>query len=338
MVQHIVVQAILCQWVVAVIRLVGYPVVRQLFVAKHQHAQVAVFVIFDDRKRGKGLAQTNAVCQNAAIELLQLADDGKGGILLEGVQLVPDDAFLKAVGVAGQVILADVLQKVPENIVQRKKIEKLRAVFLIGGGDAFQHGVGDILQALLVVPDRVEQLQILCALGRINTVDHGKQVAAALAAQVGACKTIDWSICHRRGAVDGHKIGDSLGGLVGFEADLAANPVGAFAGDGFLAEIIAQSYLKFAAVQGFFAVAAGNIEPPPRLGGLFLQKSRGGEQKAQLLDVFQLGFQLLIRIHRKARCRNGNAAVALHRHAQIIHQFFAQVVDEFHGTPRWKVL
>ena len=88
-------QAILCQWVVAVIRLVGYPVVRQLFVAKHQHAQVAVFVIFDDRQRGKGLAQTNAVCQNAAIELLQLADDGKGGILLEGVQLVPDDAFLK---------------------------------------------------------------------------------------------------------------------------------------------------------------------------------------------------------------------------------------------------
>ena len=225
-------------------------------------------------------------------------------------------------------------EKIPENIVQRKKVEKLRAVFLIGGGDAFQHGVGDILQALLVVPDRVEQLQILRALGRINAVDHGKQAAAALTAQVGAGKAVDRSIRHRFGAVDGHKIGDALGGFVGFEADLAADPVGTFAGDGFLAEIIAQPYLKFAAVQGFFAVAAGNVELPPCLGGLFLQKSRGGKQKAQLVDVFQLGFQLLIRINRKARCRNGNAAVALHRHAQIIHQFFAQVVDEFHGTPR----
>ena len=46
-----------------------------------------------------------------------------------------------------------------------------------------------------------------------------------------------------------------------------------------------------------------------------------------------------IRIDRKAGRGNGNAAVVLHRHAQIIHQFVAQVVNEFHrGTPPAKVL
>ena len=313
-----------------VLGFVSHPVIAQLFGAEDKNAQIAVLVVFDDGQRRERFAQTDAVRQNAAVELFQFADDGKNSVFLKGVQLVPDDALLEAVCFIGKVVLADVFEKVTKNIVQREKVEELRTVFLVGGSDVFQHRVGDILQSLFVVPNRVEQFQIAFAFRGVHTVDHGEQIAAALTAQVRAGKAVDRGIGHRGAAVDRHKVGDSVCRLVGFEADLAANPVGALAGDGFLGEIVAQTYLKFAAVQSLFTVAAGNVELPPRLGRLILQKSRGSEKKAQFVDVFQLGFQLLIRVDGKTGRRNGNTAVALHRHAQVVHQFVAQVVDEFH--------
>lgn len=70
-----------------------------------------------------------------AVILLQLADDGQHGILLKGVEFIPNQAALKSGCFVGQNVLADILEKIMEDVVESKEVEKLWAVFLAGSGD-----------------------------------------------------------------------------------------------------------------------------------------------------------------------------------------------------------
>ena len=56
--EHIVTQSVLLQRIVLVVAFIGLPVVVQFLGAEHQHALVAILVIFDDAQRRKGLTQT----------------------------------------------------------------------------------------------------------------------------------------------------------------------------------------------------------------------------------------------------------------------------------------
>ena len=86
MIEHIVSQAILGNWVVDIIPFVGVPVLGQFLWAQDQDGFVAVFVVFDNRQGGEGLAQADAVRQNTAVVFFQFIDDGKDGILLEIIE------------------------------------------------------------------------------------------------------------------------------------------------------------------------------------------------------------------------------------------------------------
>jgi hypothetical protein len=115
--QHIIIQPVGGNWIVDIVVLIGVPVLRQLFGAEDKYGFIPVFVIFDNGKSGKGLAQANAVSQDAAVILLQLIDDGENGIPLEIIQHTPDFALLEPGRLIGQDILGNVVQELAENMV-----------------------------------------------------------------------------------------------------------------------------------------------------------------------------------------------------------------------------
>ena len=95
MVQNVIAKPIFCEWVINQISTVGHPVLRQLFRTKYENIFVAAFVILDDGKCRKSFTETNTVCKNAAVVLLQFIDNCKNSIFLEVEQLIPDYAVLK---------------------------------------------------------------------------------------------------------------------------------------------------------------------------------------------------------------------------------------------------
>ena len=157
MVQNVIAQPIRRNGVVDVVRFVGRPVVRKLLGTEHQHAQIAVFVIFDNSQRSKCLAETNAVRQNAAVILFQLTDNRKNGILLECIKLVPDLALAKTVGIVRQIVGRYIGQEITKNVVEREEIQKLRAVFPICSSDTFEYLLRHIFHFSAVCPELVKE-------------------------------------------------------------------------------------------------------------------------------------------------------------------------------------
>ena len=87
--------------IIHVVSFIRVPVGGQLLGAQYQHRLVAALVVFDDGQRCEGLAQTDAVGEDAAVELLQLVDDRQHSVPLEVVQPVPNLALLEAGGLIG---------------------------------------------------------------------------------------------------------------------------------------------------------------------------------------------------------------------------------------------
>ena len=180
--------------------------------------------------------------------MFQLADNGDYSVFLEGVQFVPDLAFLEAVGLAGQIVLIDLLQKAAKNVVKCIKVEEFGAILLVGGGDALQDFVCDVFQVALVVPQLVEQFQVSFTFWRIHAVDHAEHTAATVTAQVLAGKTIHWCIRYRRIGIYSQKACHSLHGLIGLEAGFFPDPMRTFLRDCALAEFAAELNLELTAM------------------------------------------------------------------------------------------
>ena len=87
--QYVVAQTVACNRVVLIVGTKRLPVVVQLFRAKHKHALIAVLVILNNSKGCERLTKTYTVGKDATVVLLQFVDDGKGGIFLEVIELVP---------------------------------------------------------------------------------------------------------------------------------------------------------------------------------------------------------------------------------------------------------
>ena len=152
MVEDVVSQPIRCNGIVDIVTLVCVPVFRELFGAEDKHGFVAVLIVLDHRKRSKRLAETNAVCQNAAIEFFEFADDGKNRVTLEVIKHSPDFAFLKARCFVRQLVLRNVIKELFENVIECNKIDILRRILTIRRRDIFDHNIRDLLQLFLVVP------------------------------------------------------------------------------------------------------------------------------------------------------------------------------------------
>ena len=123
MIENIVSQPIRCNGIVDIVALICVPVFRELFRTENKHRFVAVLVILDD---GKRLAETNAVCQNAAVEFFEFADNGKNRVTLEVIKHSPDFAFLKARCFVRQLVLRNVIKELFEDVIECNKIDILR--------------------------------------------------------------------------------------------------------------------------------------------------------------------------------------------------------------------
>lgn len=125
---------------------------------------------------------------------------------------------------------------------------------------------------------------------------------------------------------------------IGPKAGLASHPLGAFSGNRPLRELILELYLKFRPVKAPLAVRFRNMELAPLLlsaiGHLVGHKSRSGEDEVEGFDLFELLFERLEGVNRKARRRDSQLRTRRHRSFQIIPKQSIDVVDEFHGGSR----
>lgn len=92
---------------------------------------------------------------------------------------------------------------------------------------------------------------------------------------------------------------------------------------------------KLAAVEAALPVELGNVEFlslfASLVGDLVGNKGGRGEAEVQLVDLLQLGFQRLERVHRKARGRDLQARAWPEGLFEIVAKQPANVVDQFHG-------
>ena len=115
-VENVIAKTVARQDVRRVVAFPGRPVVVQLLRAQHEHALVAAFVVFDNRKRSKGFTQTHAVGKNTPVVLLELLNEGKRRVLLEVVELLPDETLAKARTLVGKNVFGEIFQKAAKDV------------------------------------------------------------------------------------------------------------------------------------------------------------------------------------------------------------------------------
>ena len=89
-IENVVAEAVAREDVPAVVGPIEGPVVSQPLRAEHEHPVVAKLVILDDRERLEGLAEPDAVGDDAAAEPLDLVDGADDPVALELEQSLPD--------------------------------------------------------------------------------------------------------------------------------------------------------------------------------------------------------------------------------------------------------
>ena len=76
MIKHIVPKPVGGNGVIDIVILIGIPVVRQFLGAKHKNGLVAVFVVFNNGKGGKGFTKTDVIRKNTAVVFFKFVYDG----------------------------------------------------------------------------------------------------------------------------------------------------------------------------------------------------------------------------------------------------------------------
>ena len=242
---------------------VGQPVLGEFLRAEDEDGFVPQLVVFDDREGGEGFSEADAVGEDAAVVGFELVDDADRGVALEIEELLPDDGFLVAGAVVRHQVLGDFLEELREDVVEHHEVEALGRILRINGGDVVADLGGDVLELFPVVPDLVEEPQVAIGhRGAGELVDDVREGAALLVAEVDGSEALEREVNGglRGGGLDaGHLLHQGFGG-VRAEAGLAADPVGAFAGDGALGELVAELDLEFGAVEAALAFELGDEE------------------------------------------------------------------------------
>ena len=158
--QHIIAQTVFFKRIVLIVALICIPVLIEFFRAEHQYALIAVLVILDDRNCRKGLTQTDRVSQDTTIIGLQLVDDGQSRILLEVIELIPYLRTFETRSLIGQHILADILQELIEDIIERDEIDEVWRVLTINIFDVLYDSIRHVGQLFPIHPQVIEILQV----------------------------------------------------------------------------------------------------------------------------------------------------------------------------------
>ena len=250
--KHVVVEPVRREDVRRQIGVVVRPVLGELLRGEHQDRLVAQFVILDDRERGEGLSEANAVREDAAVVGLEFVDDAGGCVLLEVVEAVPDSCVLVSRAVVRENVLADVVQEVVKNVVENEEIDAFRGVLGIHGRDVIVDEVGDLSNLCLIGPDLVEEGYETCGGGCHQLVNHVGDGVAGFVPEVSRRKALDGHVgspvVHRRELLHGPAR------AVGPELDLVADPLSALACNGALGQFVTQPDLEVGAVEAGFSL------------------------------------------------------------------------------------
>ena len=146
--KHVIAKTVFFQRIVLIVALIRIPVIIQLLRAEHQHRLVPVLVVFNDGQSCECLTKTYAISENTSVVCFQFVNDGKGSIFLEVIELVPDLRRLKACGLIWKHIFTYVIQKLPEDIVERDKIDEVRRILTIHVLNIFYDGLCHICKIL----------------------------------------------------------------------------------------------------------------------------------------------------------------------------------------------
>ena len=250
-IENVITQPVRRNGIVDIVAFVCIPVLRQLFRAENKNGFVAVLIILNDRERSKSFAKTDAISKNTAVEFLKLTDDGENSVTLEVVKHPPDFAFLKARCFIGQLVLRNIIKELFEDVIERDKIDILRCVLTIRGGDILNHNIRDFLQLFLVIPELFKKSQkVVGVLKALSLLHWIIGVVAALTAKIDSGESIDR---HIGAFIDRHEAHHLLLCDVRFENRLTSDPVRTLLGDRFLGQLIAEFYFKLSAIQTAFS-------------------------------------------------------------------------------------
>ena len=241
--KHVVVEAVGGEDVGREVGVVVRPVLGELLRAQHQYRLVAQLVVLDNCERSERLSQTNGVGEDAAVVGFQLVDDARRCVALEVVQALPDLRLRVACAVVRQDVLVDVVEELCEQVVEDQEIDACRGVLGVHAGDVVVDGLRDVADLLGVVPDLVEQMQVL--LGHrsfVESVHEAGDGVASLVAEIGGGESLELSVGGP--VVDHRELLHRIARGVRAEDDLPADPVRALPGDRALGELVAQPDLE----------------------------------------------------------------------------------------------
>jgi len=126
MAEHVEAEAVFGEDVRDEVAFVGQPVICELLRAEDEDGRISQLLVFDQGQRGERLPETHGLGEDAAVVSLQLIDDAGGSVPLEIEELFPHEAVLVAGEVFRENVLADVLQKLAEDIVEHQEVDALR--------------------------------------------------------------------------------------------------------------------------------------------------------------------------------------------------------------------
>ena len=135
-------------------------------------------MVLDDRERLEGLAEADAVGDDAAAEALQLVDRADDAVALELVELLPDHRVADAGRRLDDALFVEVVAAVAEEVVQDERVDE---EWVAVGGERLQvvnqggfgAGVGGQAGPLGVEP-LTEQLRFV---GRLGRLDQAQRIA-----------------------------------------------------------------------------------------------------------------------------------------------------------------
>ena len=119
------------------------------------------------------------------LKRLELVDRADGSVALEVVERLPDCCLLVAGAVVGKHVLVDLVEELGEEVVEDQEVDALGRVLGVDRGDVVVDGFGDVVELVLVVPDLIEELDVLPRHRRVVDLgDHVRDGVAALVAEI----------------------------------------------------------------------------------------------------------------------------------------------------------
>ena len=155
---NIVPEAVFDERVELAVELVHRPVVAELFRAENKDALVLQLEVLHHGKRLVGLAQADAVRDDAAVMLENLVDRTFGSVLLELKECLPDPRLEEARLTQVRIGLVCVAEEFLEDVEESLVVDKLWGVVLVELLEVAQNVLLDVGHKVVVTPKLIEPL------------------------------------------------------------------------------------------------------------------------------------------------------------------------------------